>query len=61
VDYLSSAGLRALVKTLKDAQNSGGGLHLAGVSEHVEMIFRTVGMLQMFKMFSTTEEAVAGF
>jgi len=61
VDYLSSAGLRALVQALKDTQNAGGGLHLAAVSEQVEVIFRTVGMLQMFKMFPTTEEALAGF
>jgi anti-sigma B factor antagonist len=61
VDYLSSAGLRALVKALKDAQQSGGNLHLAAVSEPIEVILRTVGMLQMFKMFPTSKEAVAGF
>jgi len=61
VDYLSSAGLRALVKALKGAQQSGGDLHLAAVSEPIEVILRTVGMLQMFKMFPTTEDALAGF
>lgn len=61
VDYLSSAGLRALVKGLKDAQAAGGDLRLAAVSHPIEVLLRTVGMLQMFKMFSTNEEAVAGF
>jgi len=61
VDYLSSAGLRALVKALKDAQQSGGNLHLAAVSEPIVIVLRTVGMMQMFKMFPTTEEALAGF
>jgi len=61
VDYLSSAGLRALVKALKDAQQSGGDLRLAAVSEQIEVVLRTVGMLQMFKMFPTSEEALAGF
>jgi anti-sigma B factor antagonist len=61
VDYLSSAGLRALVKALKDAQGSGGDVHLASVSEPIEVILRTVGMLQMFKMYSTSDEAAAGF
>ena len=61
VDYLSSAGLRALVKALKDAQKSGGDLRLASVSEPIEVILRTVGMMQMFKLFSTSEEAAAGF
>ncbi|MGD8402581.1 MAG: STAS domain-containing protein [Anaerolineales bacterium] len=61
VDYLSSAGLRALVKALKDAQKSGGDLRLAAVSEPIDVILRTVGMLQMFKMFPNNEEAVASF
>ena len=61
VDYLSSAGLRALVKALKDSQAAGGDLRLAAVSQPIEVILRTVGMMQMFKLFSTSEEAVAGF
>ena len=61
VEFLSSAGLRAMVKALKGAQNSGGDVRLASVSEPIEVILRTVGMMQMFKMYSTSEEAVAGF
>jgi anti-sigma B factor antagonist len=61
VEFLSSAGLRAMVKALKDAQRSGGDVHLASVSQPIEVILRTVGMMQMFKMFSTSEEAAAGF
>ncbi len=61
VEFLSSAGLRAMVKALKDAQKSGGDVRLVSVSQPIEVILRTVGMLQMFKMFSTSEEAAAGF
>lgn len=61
VDFLSSAGLRAMVKALKDAQKSGGDVRLASVSQPIEVVLRTVGMMQMFKMFSTSEEAAAGF
>lgn len=61
VEFLSSAGLRALFKALKGAQGSGGDVRLASVSEPIEVILRTVGMMQMFKMFPTTEEAAAGF
>jgi anti-sigma B factor antagonist len=61
VEFLSSAGLRAMVKALKGAQKSGGDVHLASVSEPIEVILRTVGMMQMFKMYSTSEEAAAGF
>ena len=61
VEYLSSAGLRALVRALKDAQASGGDLRLASVSQPIEVILRTVGMLQMFKMYPSEQEAIVGF
>jgi len=61
VEFLSSAGLRAMVKTLKGAQSGGGDVRLVSVSEPIEGILLTVGMMQMFKMFSTTEEALIGF
>ncbi len=61
VEFLSSAGLRAMVKALKDAQKSGGDVRLASVPQPIEVILRTVGMMQMFKMFSTSQEAAAGF
>jgi anti-sigma B factor antagonist len=61
VDYLSSAGLRALVKALKNAKTAGGDLRLASISEPVEVILRTVGMLQMFEMYPSEQEAVLGF
>jgi len=61
VEFLSSAGLRALVKALKESQKSGGDVRLVSVSEPIEVILRTVGMMQMFKMYSTSEEAATGF
>lgn len=61
VDYMSSAGLRTLVKTLKGAQDTGGNFHLVSVPESIQGVLLTVGMMQMFKLFSTREEAVAGF
>jgi len=61
VEYMSSAGLRSLVRALKDTQGSGGDLRLASVPQGIEGILLTVGMMQMFKMFPTSEEAAAGF
>ena len=61
VDYLSSAGLRAIVKALQTAQKSGGGLKLACASEPVETILRTVGMMEMLKMYPSVDEASASF
>ena len=61
VDYMSSAGLRAMVKAYQAAQKSGGDVRLASVSTPVEVILRTVGMMQMLQMFSTDQEAMASF
>ena len=61
VEYISSAGLRAMVKAFQATQKSGGDVRLASVSEPIEVILRTVGMLQMFKMYPTSEEAAASF
>ena len=61
VEYLSSAGLRALVKALKSAKSAGGDLHLASVSEPIEVVLRTVGMLQLFEMYLSEQDAVLGF
>lgn len=61
VEYLSSAGLRAIVKALQAAQKAGGGVKLASASESVEMILRTVGMMEMLKMYPSVNEAVSSF
>ncbi len=61
VDFLSSAGLRAIVKAYQGAKKSGGDLRLASVSEPIEVILRTVGMMQMLKMYPTDQEAMASF
>ena len=57
VDYMSSAGLRAIVKAGQAAQKAGGELRLAAVSDEVEVVLRTVGMLQMFKLYTDSGEA----
>jgi anti-sigma B factor antagonist len=61
VEFLSSAGLRAMVKALKNAQSGGGDVRLVLVPEPIEGLLLTVGMNQMFKTFSTTEEALVSF
>ena len=61
VDYMSSAGLRAIVKAYQAVQKGGGNLRLASVSTPVEVILRTVGMMQMLQMYPTEQEAMAAF
>jgi len=61
VNYLSSAGLRAIVKALQTVRQSEGGVKLACASEPVVTILRTVGMMEMLKMYPSVDEAVASF
>lgn len=61
VEFISSAGLRAIVKAYQAAQKAGGDLRLASVSQPVEVILRTVGMMQMLRMYPSSQEAAASF
>jgi len=61
VDYLSSAGLRAMVRAYQAAKKSGGDVHLSCVSDPVEVVLRTVGMMQMLRMFPSDQEAMESF
>ena len=61
VEYMSSAGLRAIVKAYQAAKKTGGDLHLACVPEPIEGVLLTVGMNQMLKSYPNTQEAMAGF
>ena len=61
VEYMSSAGLRAMVKAYQAANRSDGDVRLAAVSQPIEVILRTVGMLQMFKIYPSVQEAIASF
>ena len=60
VDFLSSAGLRALVKAYQGAQKAGGSVRLAAVPEAIQGILLTVGLNHMLRAFPTDMEAVSG-
>lgn len=61
VAYMSSAGIRAIMKLLQSAQKAGGGVKLANVPANVVEVLETVGMMQMVEVFPTVDEAVASF
>lgn len=58
VTYLSSAGVRAIVRTLQSAQKAGGAVLLANVSDVVGRVLDTVGMLHLLRSFRTVEDAL---
>ena len=61
VEYMSSAGLRAIVKAYQAAKKQGGDVHLACVPEPIAGVLLTVGLNQMLKSYPNTQEAMAGF
>jgi anti-anti-sigma factor len=61
VDYTSSAGLRALLASVKDSRSSGGDLRLAGIQKNVHKVLEMSGFTSILKSFPDVEQAVASF
>jgi anti-anti-sigma factor len=61
VVYMSSAGVRAIVKALRHAHKQRGGLKLARPSDPIVEILRTIGMTEVVQVYPSVEEAVASF
>lgn len=61
VEYMSSAGLRAMVHILKLVKHVNGDLRLANPSARVEEVLRLAGLTSIFSIHPTQEEAVASF
>jgi anti-anti-sigma factor len=61
VEYMSSAGLRAMVSTLKAVKRVNGDLRLAAPSPRVEEVLRLAGLTSIFSVHPSREAAVASF
>ena len=61
VEYISSAGLRALLATVKDARRRGGDLRLAAVSPPVLRVLEISGFTSILNLFTEVDEAVVSF
>ena len=61
VDFMSSAGLRAILVTLKESRKQGGNLYLASAQPGVEKILKMSGFTSIVKTFSSVDAAVAEF
>jgi anti-sigma B factor antagonist len=55
VTYMSSAGLRMLLKLLRTVTSNSGQLVLVGLSEEVEDTMKVTGFLQFFTTCPTVE------
>jgi anti-sigma B factor antagonist len=61
VNYVASAGLKALLTGLRRARLLNGDVRLAGMDERVREVFEMAGFDQIFGIFSTHAEAVESF
>jgi anti-sigma B factor antagonist len=61
VEYLSSAGLRALVSAVKAAKGGGGDVRIAEPSKRVREVMDLAGLNSIFAMYDDTVEAVGSF
>ena len=61
VEYTSSAGLRALLATLKLARQKGGDLRLAAVRPAVFRVLELSGFTSILKLYPDVDAALASF
>ena len=61
VSYTSSAGLRALLATVKQARQHGGDFRLAAVQPAVHKVLEMSGFTSILKLYADVELAIASF
>ena len=61
IDYMSSAGLRAIISALRAAKKKRGDVYIAATSERVSEVFTLAGLNPLFQMFDDADTAVASF
>lgn len=61
VDYMSSAGLRAIVSALRDCKKHGGNLCLVNPSARVGEVLELAGLTSLFNVYDDTTTAVGSF
>lgn len=61
VEYTSSAGLRALLATLKATRQQGGDFRLAAVQPAVHRVLELSGFTSILKLYGDVDDAVRSF
>jgi anti-sigma B factor antagonist len=58
LDYISSAGLRIILKTTKDLKRTEGNIVLCAMQDYVKEVFEIAGFDTFLPIFSTVDEAL---
>ena len=61
VDFISSAGLRVLLGTVKEARRIGGDLRLAKIQEKAYKVFKMSGFIRILKVYPDLETAIKSY
>ena len=61
-DFMSSAGLRALLSALKEVRRfNRGDVRLAGMPDKIKKAFELAGFLELFKVYDNDTDAIGDF
>lgn len=61
VDFMSSAGLRAILAGTQDARKAKGDMRMAGGSHNIKRMLEFSGFTKIMKFYDTVDEAVQSF
>lgn len=61
VEFMSSAGLRALLGGVKEARSSGGDLRITSTNPGIDKVLKMSGFHNIAKVFPSQAEAVSSF
>lgn len=61
VDYISSAGLRAMIALLRECKKHKGDVRLANPSDRVTEVLALAGLDSLFEVYETEAAAVGSF
>lgn len=61
VEFMSSAGLRAILASAQEARNSDGDLRLAAAQSNVKRVLDFSGFTKILKYYDTVAAAVSDF
>jgi anti-anti-sigma factor len=59
IEFLSSAGLRVMVSTMKNLRKSSGDLAVAAPNARAREVLRLAGLDSVFSIYETREAAIA--
>lgn len=57
VDFISSTGLRVLLKALKEVKSNKGNIVLCSLQENIKAVFNMSGFSSFFDIFNNQDEA----